>query len=60
MASLMELEPFYRDRLFELLVLEKNNQDATVKGLDLAVAKAKAPMTEESIAWVEKLVNNLP
>ena len=60
MPNLMELEQFYRDRLFELLVLEKNNVGITINGLDLVIAKAKAPMTEESIAWVEKLVNSIP
>ena len=59
MANLMELDQFYRDRLFELLMLENDNQGQVVKGLSRTISKAKAPMTEESIAWVEKLVSQV-
>ena len=59
MANLQELDQIYKDRLFDLLKLEKDNQGKTVTGLNVLIAKAKAPMTEESIAWVEKLVSSL-
>lgn len=59
MANLVELEQFYRDRLFELLMLEKDNQGMVIKGLTRAIAKAKAPMSAESISWVEKLVTQV-
>ena len=59
MANLQELEQIYKDRLFDLLKLQKDNKGSKVNGLDVLIAKAKAPMTAESIAWVEKLVNSI-
>lgn len=59
MANLQELDQLYKDRLFDLLKLEKDNLGNKVAGLDVLIAKAKAPMTAESIAWVEKLINSI-
>ena len=60
MPSEKELNKQMIDRLMELLVLklafEANNPGKEFKELDRAIIKAKAPMTEEQIAWVEKLV----
>ena len=45
------------ERLYSLLELKKLNQGQEVNGLDQAIRWAMAPMSEEQIAWVEKLVN---
>ena len=59
MANLQELDQIYKDRLFDLLKLQKDNQGTKINGLDGMIARAKAPMTEESIAWVEKLISSI-
>ena len=45
------------DRLFDLLSIEKANEGSKVKKLSETINRAKASMTKEQIAWVEKLVN---
>ena len=60
MATPKELDKELMERLYDLLVIEKANPGITVNELAKAISRAKAPMTEEQIAWVEKLVNNLP
>ena len=60
-TSEKELNKQMIDRLLELMVLkvehDKNNPGKAFVELDRAIIKAKAPMTEEQIAWVEKLVS---
>ena len=59
MASQAETDQVQKDRLFDLLKLKNENEGYNVVGLDELIARAKAPMTVESIAWVEKLVFEL-
>jgi hypothetical protein len=60
MPSEKELNKQMIDRLLELMVLkiayDEKNPGNEFKELERAIIKAKAPMSEEQIAWVEKLV----
>ena len=57
MPNTKELDRELIERLYDLLEIQKMNQGKEVAGLDRAIRRAKAPMSEEQIAWVEKLVN---
>ena len=59
MPTEKELNKELIERLYDLLEIRNLNQNLDVKGLDRAIRRAKAPMSEEQIAWVEKLVNEL-
>jgi len=54
-----ELQAFQRDKLFDLLMLDKLNPGLEVTGLKEQIIKAKAVMPEEDVAYVEKAVNSL-
>ena len=60
MPSEKELDKQMIDRLMELMAIradyEKAHPGHSLVELDRAIKKAKAPMTEEQIALVEKLV----
>ena len=56
MASTTELRVFQKDKLFDLLIIEKENAGIVVKGLARHILKAKSVMEQEDIAHVEKLV----
>lgn len=60
MATNLEIEKEQMDKLFELLMLQKQNQGMPIKGLAESLARAKASMKKENIAWVEQMVNSLP
>ena len=57
MATPKEIDKDQADRLFELLIIEKNNQGTINPMLTVAINRAKASMTKEAIAWVEQHVN---
>ena len=54
-----EIEREQADRLYELLMIKKYNTDQKNVMLSLAINRAKATMSKESIAWVEKHVDGL-
>jgi len=56
MIDNMRLHEKQTERLFDLLCLKFKNKGLTVNGLDCMIAKAKCSMTQESVAWVEKLI----
>ena len=56
MATPKEIDKEQADRLYELLVIEKNNQGIENLMLKIAINRAKAAMTKEAIAWVEQHV----
>jgi len=56
MATPKEINKESAERLFDLLVIEKLNAGKEVAGLATAIARARASMSEEIIAWVEKQV----
>jgi hypothetical protein len=45
--------------LFDLLMLKKSNEGNPVIRLDEVILKAKASMTQEDVAWVEKQIAEL-
>ena len=59
MATPKEIDREQADRLYELLSIRKDNKGTENKTLDKAIGRAKATMTKESIAWVEKQVDEL-
>ena len=59
MATILEMEQIQMDRLFDLLSLQRDNQGTKIVGLNKQIARAKASMKKENIAWVEKMINEL-
>ena len=59
MATPKEIDREQADRLYELLSVKKDNKGTENKTLDKAIGRAKATMTKEAIAWVEKQVDEL-
>ena len=56
MPNSKKLDKEMVDRLLELMEIKALNPGVKIKGLDRAIVRAKGPMSEEQIAWVEKLV----
>ena len=54
--SQKELEQIQNERLFDLLKIEMNNEGKKNTVLEDAISRARAVMSEEQIAWVEKNV----
>jgi len=59
MANQLEIEQVQKERLFDLLMLQKDNPGLEINGLKRLLTRAKAPMTAENISLVEKLVEEL-
>ena len=57
MPNILEMQIIQKERLFDLLLLEKLNNGIEVKGLSQQIRKAKSGMSKEEIVYVEKLVN---
>ena len=58
MPSVKEIDVLQKERLFDLLLLEKLN-DGKVKGLNRQILKTKAGMTKEDVAYVVAMVAEL-
>ena len=52
-----KLEQMQNEWLFDLLKIKQNNGDMENPVLDDVINRARAVMSEEQIAWVEKIVN---
>ena len=59
MSTYQELRREQTERLFDLLELERINEETVVKGLAKLIERAKAPMDKEDIASVEKSIAKL-
>ena len=59
MANELEIREKQKDKLFDFLVLLKLNEGSKIRGLNRMISKAKALMSKEDIADVEKLVAEL-
>ncbi|MCL1845214.1 MAG: hypothetical protein FWF77_04860 [Defluviitaleaceae bacterium] len=57
MPNILEIQVAQKENLFELMLLEKQNKGATVKGLGRLIRKTKSGMTKEDIAYVKELVD---
>jgi hypothetical protein len=56
MASSPEIIERQRNHLGALLKIKKNNPNITVACLQELICESIIPMTQEDIAWVEKIV----
>ena len=56
MPSVIEINILQKERLFDLLLLEKLNE-GKVKGLSRQILKAKASMNKEDVAYVISMVD---
>ena len=56
MPTPKEIDKEQADRLHELLMIKKYSKDLENIMLDTAISRAKATMTKEAIAWVEKQI----
>ena len=56
MPSVREIDILQKERLFDLLLLEKLNE-GEVKGLNQQILKIKAGMSKEDVAYVISLVD---
>jgi len=54
MSTNLEIQEKTNERLYDLLMIKKDNGDFVNKRLDDAIARTKAAMTKEAIAWVEQ------
>ena len=59
MATNTELREKQTERLFDLLELEIQNPGVLINGLNKLIARAKASMLKEDVAWVEKSIAEL-
>jgi hypothetical protein len=59
MPTNAELRSIQTDKLYDLLKLRLDNEDAKVKGLDEIINKTRASMSQEDVAWVEKTLAEL-
>ena len=58
MPNLTEISIYQKERLFDLLLIEKHNGSG-VKGLNKLIRKAKASMTKEDIAYVISMIDGI-
>ena len=58
MATPKEIDKEQADRLYELLCIKQDSKDPNSKALIKAINRAKATMTKEAIAWVEKYASD--
>ena len=56
MASVIEINKESAEKLYDLLMIKNENGNNKNKRLDETIARTKASMTKEAIAWVEKQI----
>ena len=56
MATNLELQANQKNKLFMLLTLKEKNKGKHFEALDGFIFQTKAEMTQEDVAWVEKIV----
>ena len=59
MANLAEIQISQKNKLFGLLKLKKRNEGIVINELDDMIIATKAEMTQEDVAWVEKMIKEL-
>ena len=59
MATNLEIEKEQMEKLYDLLMIKKENQGMQIKRLDDCIARTKAGMKKENIAWVEQMVSDM-
>ena len=56
MPSSLELRSIQKEKLFDLLQLQKLNKSINIVGLEEQILRAKAPMEAEDISHIEKQI----
>ena len=56
MATNLELQSNQKNKLFILLTIKAENPDVQILGLDKFIDATIAEMSQEDVAWVEKIV----
>ena len=59
MATNLEVQGSQKQRLFMLMKLKVRNEGKKINELDDMIIAAKAEMTQEDVAWVEKMIKEL-
>ena len=59
MATILEIQIEQKKRLFNLLLLKKENEGIEIKKLSEMILATKAEMQQEDVAWVEKMIGEL-
>ena len=59
MATNLEVQVSQKQRLFMLMKLKARNEGKKINELDDMIIATKAEMTQEDVAWVEKMINEL-
>ena len=59
MATNLEIEKEQMEKLFDLLMIKKENSGIKVNKLGESINRTKAGMKKENIAWVEKMVEEM-
>ena len=59
MATNHEVQVSQKQRLFMLMKLKVRNEGMNIAGLDDMIIETKAAMTQEDVAWVEKMIKEL-
>ena len=57
MAANKELQIIQREKLYDLLTLKVENHGTNIKGLEKMIKRVVATMSEEDVAWVEKMIS---
>jgi hypothetical protein len=57
MASQLEINKESAEKLYDLLMIRNENGGVINKRLDESIARTKASMTKEAIAWVEAQID---
>jgi len=58
MANAMEINKELTEKLYDFLMIKRENKGHENKYLNEIIAKTKASMSKEQIAWVEQQVNS--
>ena len=59
MATNLEIEKEQMEKLYDLLMIKKENQGLQIKRLDDAIARTKSGMKKENVAWVEQTIADM-
>ena len=57
MATNLEIEKEQMEKLYDLLMIKKENEGIKIKRLSDTIARTKAGMKKENIAWVEQMTS---
>jgi len=60
MATNLEVQVAQKRHLTSLLKIKKFNSDLNIAFLEREISTVKAEMTQEDVAWVEKVVSEMP